>query len=278
MEVHIQLGTMRFSVNTEFGHNCAISQNFNENQPNHFGAQHALKESMVAGSFIGDTEKGGSCNVSTITLNPHCNGTHTESIRHICDASAPLSVAIGDIALPPMLPCVLISVAPESARDCGDDYTPAFDEGDSVITRQTLEQALSQYNNDQLTAVAIRTLPNNAEKQNAVYDEENQPTFFTRDAILYLNERGTEHLIVDIPSIDRLHDDGLLTCHHLFWQVFENTHHPAQHSLVNKTITEMAYFDNMLVDGFYMLSLQFPAFDLDAAPSKPVLFPTNRID
>ena len=36
-----------------------------------------------AGSFVGDVNQGGSCNVNTITINPHGNGTHTETVRHI---------------------------------------------------------------------------------------------------------------------------------------------------------------------------------------------------
>ena len=34
-------------------------------------------------TVIGDTKQGGSCNFDTITLTPHCNGTHTECMGHI---------------------------------------------------------------------------------------------------------------------------------------------------------------------------------------------------
>ena len=90
--------------------------------------------------------------------------------------------------------------------------------------------------------------------------------------MLYLNERGIEHLVLDLPSLDRLNDDGLLTCHHIFWQVMAGTHQASPNSLINKTITEMAYIDNSLNDGFYFISLQTPAFVNDAAPSRPMLY------
>ena len=123
----------------------------------------------------------------------------------------------------------------------------------------------------------IRTLPNELDKQSRHYNQDNQPAFFSREAILYLNELGVEHLLVDLPSIDRLHDDGLMTCHHLFWQVIESTHQPSPNSLINKTITEMIYVDNQLSDGFYFLNLQIPAFVNDAAPSRPVLYSAKNI-
>ena len=243
---------------------------------------------MTAGDFVGDTEQGGSCNVSIVTLNPHCNGTHTESIAHICDSSAELSLPIGTITPQPLMPCVLVSVSPtkfcreidgdndDSAGGTSDNYTPALNEGDQIITRQQLADKLDNFSNAHLRAVAIRTLPNAHEKQHQAYDADNQPAFFSREAILYLNERGVEHLLTDLPSIDRLRDDGLLTCHHLFWQVPEGMHQPTTNSLINKTITELAYFDDVLTDGFYFINLQLTAWINDATPSNPVFYAAEK--
>jgi hypothetical protein len=84
--------------------------------------------------------------------------------------------------------------------------------------------------------------------------------------------------VVDVPSIDRLHDDGLMTCHHLFWQVDEGSHQVNQDSLVTKTITEMAFIGNDVNDGFYFINIQTPAFHNDAAPSRPVLFSAKELN
>jgi hypothetical protein len=68
-----------------------------------------------------------------------------------------------------------------------------------------------------------------------------------------------------------------MTCHHLFWQIKEGCHQINNASLTNKTITEMAFIDNKIVDGFYFINIQTPAFHNDAAPSRPVIFTTNKI-
>jgi len=241
-------------------------------QPNHFYASFAASKPMRGGSFIGDTEQGGSCNVNELNLNPHCNGTHTESIAHICDVNHQFSQKIADISPAPLMPCVLVSIEPVTAYESSESYTPSLMKNDQLITRIALENLLKYYDNEQLQALVIRTLPNNNEKCSQAYTPDNQPPFFSREAMLYLNERGVEHLIVDLPSLDRLHDEGLLTCHHLFWQVEEGTHQANQNSLVHKTITEMAFIDNEISDGFYVISIQTPAFISDAAPSRPILY------
>jgi len=250
---------------------------FNAEQPNHFSADKAGSKPMQVGSFIGDTEQGGSCNVNELSLNPHCNGTHTETIAHICDASSPLSKMLSEINIPPLMPSVLISVTPQLASQTIDSYRPNFASDDVIISSTMLKQALANYDNAQCQAVIIRTLPNELTKQSTIYNQTNQPAFFSREAILLLNDIGVEHLLVDIPSIDRLHDDGLMTCHHLFWQVPEGTHQPSDNSLCHKTITEMIYVDNQLDDGFYFLNLQTPALVNDAAPSRPVLYVAQRV-
>ncbi len=254
-------------------------------QPSHFSAPFATSKPMQAGCFIGDTEQGGSCNVNELSINPHCNGTHTETIAHICDLSHELSTTIADITLAPLMPCALVSITPIKVQNSTDgnitvsdeSYTPELATGDQLITRIALESLIADYSNEQLQCLVVRTLPNSKVKCSQMYTQKNQPPFFSRDAILYLNERSVEHLIVDIPSLDRLHDDGLLTCHHLFWQVEEGKHHANERSLVNKTITEMVYINNQISDGFYFINLQVPAFINDAAPSNPVLYDCKSI-
>jgi len=276
--ISIELLNRRYQLNTNFSWSLAIPVDFetatnDPGQPNHFGAASATSKPMQAGGFIGDTRQGGSCNVNELTINPHCNGTHTETIAHICDFDGELSLKIDAISPPPLMPCVLISVTPETvAESKTDDYTPALIPGDQIINRAALEKALSGFDGEQLQCLAVRTLPNDKSKWSQVYDGDHQPPFFSRDAIMYLNERGVEHLVLDIPSLDRLHDDGLLTCHHLFWQVIEGAHQASPNSLLHKTITEMAYIADEIEDGFYFINLQTPAFINDAAPSRPVLY------
>jgi hypothetical protein len=189
-----------------------------------------------------------------------------------------LSIKIDAISTPPLMPCVVISLTPEKASQCNDDYTPAFNQNDQIISHSALKMALEEFEDEQLQCLVVRTLPNDTRKWSCRYDDEQQPAFFSRDATLYINERGIEHLILDIPSLDRLHDDGLLTCHHLFWQVTESGHQAGPNSLVHKTITELAYISTEIEDGFYFVNLQIPAFINDAAPSRPVLYAAQLLE
>ena len=61
-------------------------------------------------------------------------------------------------------------------------------------------------------------------------------------------------------------DKGKLGNHHIY---FKN-----KNGLPNlNTLTEFAYIPNRVVNGKYFLSLNFPNFYLDTAPSRPILFP-----
>ena len=73
------------------------------------------------------------------------------------------------------------------------------------------------------------------------------------------------HLLIDLPSVDKEIDGGALAAHKKFWNM---------HGEVRKTstITELIYVPNSVIDGLYLLNLQIPSMELDAVPSKPVLY------
>ena len=89
----------------------------------------------------------------------------------------------------------------------------------------------------------------------------------------YIVEKGIQHLLVDIPSIDRMHDDGRLANHRLFWGVAPGVREAGSQTRTDKTITEMIFVDDKIGDGLYLLDLQVPAWQSDCAPSNPVLYP-----
>jgi hypothetical protein len=74
-----------------------------------------------------------------------------------------------------------------------------------------------------------------------------------------------------------MYDEGRLTNHHIFWQVDENTHHLNEHTEHHKTVTEMVYINNAINDGHYLLSLNIAPFQSDAAPSRPLLYPLEKL-
>lgn len=248
-----------------------IPLDFAGTQPSHFGAEGASAIPMHSGSFNGDTRHGGSCNVPVITINPHCNGTHTESIGHIVDEQISVHQALpGGLML-----ATLITVTPEIATSTGEHYRPALENNDKIISKKLLYHALQHIPTNRMAGLLIRTLPNHESKLAARYGETLIPPFFTIEAVDYLNQLSVMHLLVDIPSVDRMHDEGLLTVHHRFWNVAEGTHSLQGGSQNDKTITEMIFVPDAVRDGSYLLDLQIPAFSTDVAPSRPWLFPVE---
>jgi kynurenine formamidase len=142
---------------------------------------------------------------------------------------------------------------------------------DKVITRELLENALSSTNLSLPDkALVIRTLPNDDSKLTRSYGEE-IPPYFTTDAMEFIVQNNVKHLLVDLPSIDRIYDDGKLVNHRIFWNVEPGKFETNAATRTNATITELIYVHNNIDDGDYTLNLQIAPFQSDAAPSRPVL-------
>ena len=99
-------------------------------------------------------------------------------------------------------------------------------------------------------------------------------SFFTIEAMNYIVELGIKHLLVDMPSVDRLFDDGVLSAHNIFWETKQKK---LNLNTSNKTITEMIFVSDNIKDGKYLLNLQFAPFVADAAPSRPILYKINEL-
>ena len=273
MKLNLPLEDIVYQFDTDQAISLAIPLKFDDKQPNHFGAEIATKESLQGNGFIGDTKRGGSCNVDSITLVPHCNGTHTESIAHIVHQQ----VSIGKNNTHSLTICQLVSVTPIGATQSKDSYLPELQSSDKVIDLSCLKSQIKPSALNHIESLVIRTLPNKDNKLSAIYSENNQPPFFTHQAISWLSQSGIKHLLVDMPSIDKMHDDGQLSNHHIYWQVEPNSRLLNNESRSDRTITEMIYVDNNIADGLYCLNLQIPAFELDAAPSRPILYPLTKV-
>jgi arylformamidase len=204
-------------------------------------------EPVVNGSWIGDVNKGGSVNFRNITFNPHGNGTHTECAGHISKEFYTINKNLKRF----LFVAELITLLPQQSEN-----------GDFIITKKMLEESLKE--TDVPEAIVIRTLSNGINKLNHQYSNTNPP-YIEKEAILYLNKIGIEHLLIDMPSIDKENDDGKLEAHHAFWEYPHNTQ-------LRKTITELIYVSNEIFDGTYILNLQIAPFENDASPSKPVLY------
>lgn len=203
-------------------------------------------EPVRMGDWVGDVSQGGSVNFRTVTFNPHGNGTHTECVGHISKEF----VTINECLKRFMFVAELVTVLPMM-----------LDNGDFVITKAQLQAALE---GSRPEALVLRTLSNSDDKKHMQYSNTNPP-YILEEGILYLNELGVEHLLFDLPSVDKEVDGGALSAHHAFW------HYP-QDTQFHKTITELIYVPNEVFDGTYILNIQIASFESDASPSKPVLY------
>ncbi len=203
---------------------------------------------VVAGSFVGSTAQGGPVNFFNVRLNPHGNGTHTECVGHI----ARERYVLGECLCEHHFFAKLATL-----------YPSRTDNGDRVILRDQLKEVFSKNEADSLI---IRTMPNDDLKRRTNYSGSNPP-YLHPEAVQYLVECGVQHLLLDLPSVDREEDGGALLAHKAFWQ------YPGAGVRQHCTITELIYVPNEVRDGFYLLNLQTASLDLDASPSKPVIFP-----
>jgi arylformamidase len=262
----VQFGGTNFPADLLRPIDISIPLRFNGPQPIAYGAKPATSNACESGDLIGDTRLGGSCNFDWITLTPHCNGTHTECVGHITNERISVLDCLRDV----LMPGVLVSVEPE-----------VIDGGDLVITRSRLADSLTPLCGvaggtpavqPGAFALIIRTLPNDERKLTRSYNQSNIPPYFTTDAMEYVVECGFKHLLVDLPSVDRIYDEGKLLNHRLFWNIEEGSFETNPNTRVESTITEMIYAANEIEDGEYLLNLQIAPFMSDASPSRPIIF------
>jgi|HigsolmetaAR203D_1030402.scaffolds.fasta_scaffold00209_17 kynurenine formamidase len=269
--VYVEIGAQRWRAGPE-QHDLSIPLAFDGAQPSFFGAAPASAKVLRAGSFVGDVRAGGSCNCASYSLTPHCNGTHTECVGHI--TGEPLSVR--DAYRSPLHVALLVTVDPVRAADTSETSTPAPRPDDRLVTRAALASAADKLQFTGFTALVVRTTPNDESKLHRNYDRAPAP-FFSAEAMRWIVAAGIEHLVTDLPSLDRADDEGRLTAHRIFWNVAPGSVETTHATRVHATVTELAYVPNTLADGPYLLNLQIAPFVADAAPSRPVLLPLRPL-
>ncbi|MBX7053486.1 MAG: cyclase family protein [Pyrinomonadaceae bacterium] len=244
----------KFDVGSQI--DISIPLRFDGPQPNAFGVDAATA------SALGDTRDGSSVNFDRYTFIPHCNGTHTECVGHITDERISVRDCLNDV----IIPAVMVSVEPVKMDD------------DMLITAASLqavvkpeEPAFADKSVSTSKALIVRTLPNDDGKLTRTYDANNIPPYFAAEAMEYIVECGFNHLLVDLPSIDRLLDDGKLICHRIFWNIAPASREIREAARVNSTITELIYVPAEVPDGEYLLNLQIAPFEADCAPSRPII-------
>lgn len=209
-------------------------------------------EPVRFGDWIGKVSEGkSSTNFNNIFFNPHGHGTHTECLGHITNGFYSINQSLKMF----FFSAELITVQPEVQ---GEDF---------VITKAQIEKAMEGKSPE---AIVIRTLPNENEKMSRKYSNTNPP-YLDEKAATFIRESGIKHLLIDLPSVDKEHDEGKLLAHKAFWNV-KDVDVLNKDARLDCTITEMIYVDDKIQDGSYLLNLQIASFENDASPSKPILY------
>lgn len=232
------------------GFDISLPLSNSENNPTAWYVQPPRFEPVMENGWVGSVELGGVVNFRNIYFNPHGHGTHTECLGHITQKIYSINQQLKTY----FFHAVLISVVPEEEQN--------NDETDFIITKKTLH---ALQNIDRVEALVIRSLPNSLAKKTFQYSSTNPP-YLSLDCLEEMNRLGVKHLLIDLPSVDRESDGGVLAFHHSFWGVPEKLDR-------ERTITELIYIDNKIPDGEYVLNLQVAPFENDASPSRPVLYP-----
>ncbi|HEU0126364.1 cyclase family protein [Flavobacterium sp.] len=208
-------------------------------------------EPVVFGDWIGKVSEGkSSTNFNNIFFNPHGHGTHTECLGHITNDFYSINQSLKQF----FFTAKLITIEPEKIDE------------DFVITKSQIVSLITE----KTEALIIRTLPNQLEKKSRKYSNTNPP-YLAEEAAIFIRKSEIQHLLIDLPSVDKEHDEGKLLAHKAFWNVKDTVNLNAEARL-NATITEMIYVSDEIEDGNYILNLQIASFENDASPSKPILY------
>jgi kynurenine formamidase len=195
--------------------------------------------------WVGSVKEGGDVNFNNIHFNPHSHCTHTETAGHITEKVHSIHKHLSQF----FFLAEVVTIPPEQQQK------------DFVITKRQLQFALGNKKRD---AIVIRTLPNAKDKKSMNYSHTNPP-YVEEAAAIYLRDKGIQHLLIDLPSVDKEKDEGKLLAHNAFWNTSGDLR-------LNATITEFIYVRNAIEDGTYFLNLMVAPIENDASPSKPVLY------
>jgi len=228
-------------------HQINLAEPLDISMPLQMSRQNVIAWYQNAPSFkkLKSVKKNDPVNFNTISFNPHAHGTHTECVGHITKKF----ISVNQKLKRYFFFAELITVAPEKM---GDDF---------IISKKQIQFLLG---NKKREAIIIRTLPNTLDKMSRNYSHSNPP-YLLEEAAEYLKNKGIQHLLIDLPSVDREKDEGVLAAHNSFWNTAGKIREDA-------TITELIFVPNKIDDGTYFLNIQIAPFENDATPSKPVLY------
>ena len=251
MQATIEIHSEKFTIDLSNPLDISIPIDTSKPQINAWYLDDPIIFPVTDGNWVGSVDQGAGVNFNSIHFNPHSHITHTECVGHITKEVHSINKNLKKF----FFIAEVVSVTPQ-----------LLENGDYVITKQQIQDALK---NKEPEAIVIRTLPNDITKTEKRYSNTNPP-YLLEEAANFIREIGIEHLLIDLPSVDKEKDEGKLLSHNAFW----NTKGELR---LQATITEFIYVDETIKDGTYVLNLMIAPFENDATPSKPVLYDFIKI-
>lgn len=240
----------KYKIDPKEAIDIAIPLSDGNNNPNCYYSAIPQFKTIRGDGFIGSVIEGGIVNHKAVAFAPHANGTHTECFGHISsDQEGTISQQVKEF----IFLAELISVRPSRINN------------DSVIRAQDILDKTDL----ETEGIIIRSLPNEDSKLTRNYSGTN-PAYFEPTLFETLAARNIKHFLTDLPSVDKEEDGGKLSSHKTFWGF-------PDHIRYDCTITELIFVPDNVKDGLYILNLMVPSFELDAAPSRPVLYRTTEV-
>lgn len=212
----------------------------------------ATVEPVRSDGWVGAIAEGGAVNFRDLSFNPHAHGTHTETSEHIHDEFKPVDGLARSAHLPFLLPAFLVDAQPASS---GEDW---------IVPGSILNKVKSDLQHWSPVAIVLHCCSGSVQRD---WSNTNPP--YLEDGLAEeLVRLGIEHLLLDLPSVDKEVDGGVLRAHHAFFA-------PAMGHREGATISELLCIPDGVHPGPGLLSLQIAPFVNDAAPSRPLWFPAK---
>jgi len=250
---HILIGQSHQNVAREW---ISVSRNIHfdqENSPGAFFLNRAISQTVEFEQvFVGDVDRGGSCNVDYLTFCPH-NITHIETSAHILSGECQ--------------PPTVADINPNHLT--GTAFLIDLSDLDTVhngqITVENIHPILDTLSHP-IQVIGIKTPSSNL---NEHFDFSGKGFLSLHpETAKYLhkfqkNGREIKCLILDLPSIDQEVDEGKLLAHRAWFGLPETG--IVAHDTIKNTLIELAYFHG-LAAGYYDVHISPPKFQSDAAP------------
>lgn len=243
MIIHFETAGRSYQVDLSQGIDLSSTLGKPREELKAWGVPDVKVEPVKQNGWVGRVSEGAPINFNDIAFNPHGNGTHTECYGHI---SADFH-GMADRLKKHHFVCELFRMTPEDR------------EGDKVVT---LESFKLKNCSDGVEAVILL-----AGDQRPGFDFTGRnPVYFEPGLMDFLRRRGVQHFLTNLPSVDPEEDGGALLSHRAFWNYPQQPREAA-------TITELLLVPDEVPEGRYLLNLQLAAFENDAVPSRPVIYP-----